>query len=237
MRSLFKAPRLLPYTISNVFFAISLLTGCGQPDTLGARAPSYPPPSPQQPPVPILSPVTEPTLPVVDYPESNLLNATPQEIAQLALEEVNKIYLVPGGSAEVVYSDYITAQDLPKLGFSTEFVEEPPMVLVIMKGDIDTRALQTSGLGRGKERAEYLGLVYNLRLGMPFTVVPSAKGGQFRAFLNDPTIPEDPTAPIIGPPGQLLTPGPIYLNTQTAGPVATPGPVETLVPIGTSVRP
>lgn len=171
-----------------------LSTACGQPDTLTLQTPSYPPPPPQQPAVPIITPVIISPGTVVEWPNSKIATASPDEIAQLALQSVKESYLSPGGNAEIVYSAFASAQELKSLGVP-QYDDEPPMVVVIIKGDIDTTVLQKRSQGLGKKKPDYISSVYDLRAGDAITIVPSANGGKFRSILRDPKIKDDPITP------------------------------------------
>jgi hypothetical protein len=79
--------------------------------------------------------------------------------------------------------------------FIVECVDPPPMMLVIVKGDFDIIGLYGTGSPPPEHpRAKYILYIYNLQTGGPTAITSSQNGGTFRKALNDPSLPDDPTA-------------------------------------------
>jgi hypothetical protein len=111
-------------------------------------------------------------------------------MAQVALNVTNANYPSLSDTPEVVLVRSVTAADIAALGIaniSFDGGEEPPLMLVIVKGDFDVSSLS------GAKRAKYIGYAFDLRAGGPALVASSVKGGRFRQALNDPSLPDDPT--------------------------------------------
>jgi hypothetical protein len=92
--------------------------------------------------------------------------------------------------------------DLPALGL-TEIGfagDVPPLMLVIVHGDIDITQTQTASLvvpAMRRPRVKYIAYVFDLRAGVPTLMETSIRGGKFRRALNDPSLPDD--IPLVSP--------------------------------------
>jgi hypothetical protein len=73
-------------------------------------------------------------------------------------------------------------------------------MLVIVKGDFDMTSLAGPVPIETSLRAHYVIYVFDLSLGVPITVTYSTNGGILRHALNDPSLPDDPTAPPLDRP-------------------------------------
>ncbi len=83
------------------------------------------------------------------YGAKDLNGASPEQVGQFALEYVQH-HLQVRGTPQVVLVRRIKPDDLPKLGLGCPLtmasIEEPPLTLVILKGNFDVE----SGALRGK---------------------------------------------------------------------------------------
>jgi hypothetical protein len=130
-----------------------------------------------------------------------LLNASPGQVAQYAVKYTQTRFRVLSGSPVVRLARAVKTADLPTLGLpSLHFTcEEPPLMLVILQGDFDMRALRGNGTAAASlSRVAYIGYVSDLRAGMPSMTATSVTGSMFRTALADPTIPE--ATPLTPPP-------------------------------------
>ena len=123
-----------------------------------------------------------------------LLTSSPQDVGQAAIEWTRNNYVILSGTPQVVLARPVRAADLPALGLPvTGFVgEEPPLMLVILKGDFDVSNMIGAGLASAwNRRVAYIAYVFDLRAGVPTLTMTSLRGGDFRQALNDPTLPDD----------------------------------------------
>jgi hypothetical protein len=130
-----------------------------------------------------------------------LLNASPGQVAQYAVKYTQTRFRVLSGSPVVRLARAVKTADLPTLGLpSLHFTcEEPPLMLVILQGDFDMRALRGSGTAATSlSRVAYIGYVFDLRAGMPSMTATSVTGSMFRTALADPSLPE--ATPLTPPP-------------------------------------
>ena len=126
-------------------------------------------------------------------PPRPLVGASPEEVGQAAKDYTAGQFKVLSGTPTVLLARPVTKEDLPKLGlpeigFSAS--EDPPLMLVALKGDFDVSSLQMSG-GASPWKVGYIVYVFDLKAGMPTLTLVSPRGGTFRTLLNDPTLPED----------------------------------------------
>ena len=224
-------------------FAALLLfiSGCGQADATRTSRAAYPAPSPAPypPPSPITVIIDTPAITPSVQPTVGLIGASRQQLTQAALKYTNDNYPSITGTPTVILIRPITANQLPSLGFgevSYAGTEEPPLMLVILKGDFDITSL-FSGLQPRKvdTRVKYIAYVYDLRAGLPMLTAPSTNGGKLRRALNDPSLPDDPTAE----PGEAVTPGapavpmppqPTPHTTRPYGSIAPPAATAPIAP-------
>lgn len=168
-----------------------------------------------------------------------LAGEAPEQIAQYAIRNFAPGYLGPQGPVEVVLARPVTREQMPGLGLGClpENVssEEPPYVLVILKGDFDMSGVPGRVRLPSNIRFTYALFVIDVWSAGPTVVVGSTKGGEFRTVLNDPSLPPaDAKFPTDCPPrvpGNLphgaVIPGIVF---PTSPPAPTPIP-EAILPI------
>ncbi len=111
-------------------------------------------------------------------------------------------------------------------------IEEPPLVLVILKGDIHPR-VPGSIVGNNDEfGVNYVALVFDLwsDVAVPSSIITSSDGSGFRKALNDPNLPptSNGDAPVVCPtaPPKTLHYGDVaptaVLPPKSLNPNATP---------------
>jgi hypothetical protein len=134
----------------------------------------------------------------------NLSKLSPNEVAQVALDYTKASGYVNSGTPQValarsVNNDELLKLDLDTIPFST--IEQPPLVLVILKGDFMVN-MPRAVANNGPRPAQYIGYVYDLWAGLPTLTITAPHGGVFRKALNDPSLPDDnPAAPQKPNPG------------------------------------
>lgn len=116
---------------------------------------------------------------------------TPKEIAEYAVQTYAPM-LGSEDHTEILLSRLITRKELPQLGLGClpENVssEEPPYVLVILKGNFDMRGIPMRV--RSDKQHSHVALVIDVWAAQPTTVIGSPNGGIFRIALNDLSLPE-----------------------------------------------
>ncbi|OKH26417.1 hypothetical protein [Chroogloeocystis siderophila] len=133
----------------------------------------------------------------------SLTNASPQEVQQAAINYTlanSSEFTVRSGAIKTVFTRPITFAEFPSIGLGeVNFIgEEPPMMLVVVKGDFDTTDFVPSFSNESqptlKERikAKYIAYVFDLRAGRPTLTTTALTGGYFRKVLNDSSLPDEP---------------------------------------------
>ncbi len=193
------------------------------------------------PPNPALALLNSPTSPATlaaprpscqTFVQRPLVTASPEEVAQAALDYTCTHFRVLSGAPEValirrVVPEDIAALDLPAPAYHSS--DPPLMMLVILKGDFDVSNMPgiRPAVAPAEMRATYLGYVFNLRTGFPSLTLTSPRGGLFRRALNDPTLLDD--APRVTP-----LPSSAFIGTVKPPPTnavpATPWPQGAVIP-------
>jgi len=134
--------------------------------------------------------------PVFEYGRvRNLVGASPQEVGHYA-QQYAQAELSQDGSTtipQVLLSRPIVPAEMASLGMGCIYfgtIEEPPLMLVILKGDFDLRGVPGGGMA-GPSQVEYMGLTFDIWSARVTHFVSSPKGGFFQGLLNDSTIQED----------------------------------------------
>ncbi len=161
-----------------------------------------------------------------------LTGASAEEVGQVAVQYTQDKYPSKAGTPQVVLARLVQAADLPALGLgSIDFasIEEPPLALVIVKGDFDVSRMP--GLIRASAKmtrqAHYIGYVFDLWAGTPALTITSPQGSSFRNVLNDPSIPVDPLdAPLPTSPQPLQTAPKTLHYGETAPPAVQPSSTD-----------
>lgn len=126
----------------------------------------------------------------------NLVGATPEQIGQWAVEYVQWAKLVKSGSPQVLLSRFVTRQQFEalKLGClgGSITIEDPPLDVVILKGDFDVTSIGLPLNRYSTMSAGYLAYVVDIWSSAPFWETSSLNGHGFGAALNDPSLPPAP---------------------------------------------
>lgn len=125
----------------------------------------------------------------------SLVGAPVEKIEQEAVDYTYKRFKVLSGFPTILLTKPVTKDELPSLGLSAIGFggEEPPLMLVALKGDFDVSNIR--GSVSTTLRVKYLVYVFDLKAGMPTLIQYSADGSHFRKLLNDPNLPEEPPTP------------------------------------------
>ena len=127
---------------------------------------------------------------------SSLTGASQQQVGQFAVEYTQQEFRVLSGSPQIALTRSVKANELEGLGLdpvNLESIEEPPLMLVIVKGDFGLGTTTASTLDRDRWRFSYISYVFDVWSARSTSTVASAKGGVFRKVLNDPSLPDDST--------------------------------------------
>jgi len=123
-----------------------------------------------------------------------LVGESDREIGRYAVDYTRLLYRVVSGEPRVVLVRRVTAAELPSLGLGEIGFggEEPPLALVILRGDFDISAMPGSlDPSLWPSRVAFIAYVFDLRAGMAALTAGSYRGGDLRTALNDPTLPDD----------------------------------------------
>lgn len=145
-----------------------------------------------------------------NYGARNLIGATPQEISRFAQQYAEHNLKLRGGTAQVLLNRSVKRQDLATLGIgclpSSSTIEDPPLVLVILKGEFDFGSMPGSQVAGGAPYT-YIAYVFDTWSAQPTFLLGSRNGAQFRTALNDPTLPEGGSdGPLVCPTEAPQTP-------------------------------
>lgn len=178
-----------------------------------------------------------------------LLGASSEQIAQRAIEYTYLRFRVLSGTPVVLLSRPVLASELPSLGLgSVPYPDNnPPLHLVILRGDFDVRGVLPGwDLPPAQSRVQYVGYVFDLRAGVPTLYLTSYQGGLFKRALNDPSLPDEPVASprAVPPPGApprvrepVLPPPQLPEGSPLPGVVVAPTRLAPVSPIGVPIVP
>jgi hypothetical protein len=223
--------------------ALALLAACGRPDVGSASTAPYPAPVnatlaayPASTSPTTMQPVSPTTVPVARSSAPSLIGASPQAVGQVAIAVTMSRFPSLSGTPQLTLARPVTPDDLTAMGLPSEdysYCTEPPaLMLVIVKGDFDMTSMGGPIPATAHPRATYVVYIFDLRAGVPITVTYSPNGGRLRRALNDPSLPDDPTAPAAtGPTVKSVLPPLATPSAKrvcgvavTAGPALTPTP-------------
>jgi hypothetical protein len=160
---------------------------------------------------------------------TDLEHASPETISELAKNHA-QTRLKAQGTTRVLLSRPITREQVANLGFGclADFasIEEPPLALVILKGDFTFEKMPGGRWSQGT-RFPYVVYVIDLWSGDPVKLMNTISGGLLRKALNDPSLPfdeESTSLPSQCPPRQ---PGTVPYGAEVPG---LPVPVYTAEP-------
>lgn len=160
---------------------------------------------------------------------TDLEHASPEVIGEVAKDHA-QTHLRAQGTTSVLLSRPITREQVANLGLGclAEFasIEEPPLALVILKGDFTFQSMPGGGSSRGA-RFPYVVYVIDLWSGAPVRLMNSISGGLVRKALNDPSLPfdEESTSQILNCPPRR--PGVVPYGAEVPG---LPVPAYTAIP-------
>lgn len=126
----------------------------------------------------------------------DLVGASPETIAQMALQYTKDRVIIKSGQPTVLLSRAVALEDMKNFGLSMgNFAPDcnRPFHLVIIKGDFDLRnTLPSSGQSTSKP-ANFIAYTYDLKAGVLTRITADRTGAMFKKALGDPTLPDLPT--------------------------------------------
>jgi hypothetical protein len=128
------------------------------------------------------------------YQPRTLVGASSQDIERAAIEYAQAAFQT-ANSFTLLQQRAITTKDLPRLGLDKlEFLHpDYQLTLVILKGEADLSKMPGALVASQKasQKANYLGLVFDTKTGVPSYVIASPSGNEFRFALNNMILPDD----------------------------------------------
>ncbi|MBD2495183.1 hypothetical protein [Nostoc sp. FACHB-280] len=123
-----------------------------------------------------------------------LISASDQEIRQAAVNYTlahSCQFKIISGTPEAIFNRPIKAAEIPATGFGDfDFKEEePPMMLVVVKGNFDLSG--STFPSHPRRSTKYTAYIFDLKAGTPIFAAVGLSGKYFRDALNDPTLPDD----------------------------------------------
>jgi hypothetical protein len=173
------------------------------------------------------------------YGAHSLESASPEEIGRFAIEYLRAQNNIRSGTPEILLTRSIRRADIGALGLgcvgSSPSIEEPPLVLVILRGDFDFSRMLGSSAGPSKANSGfgYLAIAFDLWAATPMYQKFSSNPEYFKVALGNansatplvcPTEQAVPKSLHYGEvaPTPSLIPFPTVLATSL--PVETPSP-------------
>jgi hypothetical protein len=167
----------------------------------------------------------------------SLVNASMKDIEDAALKYTRSRFQALSKEVTIPLARYVTDQELPSLGISKmDFLgEDPPMALVVLKGEFDVRNLRHINPENKPWRVRYIVYIFDLRAGMPCRVMVSPDGAGFRTLLNDPSLPEGNIFgenPFLEPEPGVASPEPVVAPDEKLpyGAMVPPAPTPSGAP-------
>lgn len=152
-------------------------------------------------------------------------NKQPEEIGNDAIKWLQLMKDARSGTPQVLMTKPVRNEDLPVLGVACpvgfDTYEEPPLMLVILKGDFLPQSSLYYGL-----TASHAALIYDMWAGKPIRTIWSDNGSRFGVALNDLSLP----TPIVDFVGDCSRLEPVA-KTHHYGEPAPPTPQPTTTPL------
>jgi hypothetical protein len=132
------------------------------------------------------------------YGTRNLVGATPEEIGRFAQQYAEHNLKISGDTPQVLLARAIKRPDLAVLGIaclpSSSTIEDPPLTLVILKGQFDFSAMpgsapQAQSVVGTNSVYKYIAYVFDMWSAEPTFLLGSVDGGQFHMALDDSSLP------------------------------------------------
>lgn len=125
-----------------------------------------------------------------DYGTTSLVGASPEQVGQFAQQYIEAQHGTPRDKSQVLIAKSIKPDELPEmeLGCPLSFAaqQEPPLMLVIVKGDFKVSG---PGISAVSNQANYMAYIFDLWSAQPVYLMTSQTGGAFRKALNDASLP------------------------------------------------
>ncbi|GJD20444.1 hypothetical protein RIVM261_054000 [Rivularia sp. IAM M-261] len=125
----------------------------------------------------------------------SLVNASHIEVGKAAIGYTKARFTILSGAPTVAFTRSITKAKVPSTGLGKiNFIGgEPPLMLVVVKGDFDVSSPATARFSDLKPRTQtkYIVYIFDLRAGIPCLTSTGATGEYFRRVLNDASLPDE----------------------------------------------
>ena len=137
-----------------------------------------------------MSRLTSTEAPSIDVVQPNSLrSASDDEIAQVAIRYTQIHFKVITGTPQVLTVRSVIRDDLAQLGLSDVHLggTEPPLELVVLKGDFDVRNLDRSKMMRDYKKpwpATYIVYVFDLNAGWPALTEVASNRDRFQTLFD-----------------------------------------------------
>jgi hypothetical protein len=121
----------------------------------------------------------------------SLVNASMQDVKEAALKYTQTRFQVLSEQVTVPLARTVIKEDLPLSGLPEDDFggEDPPLALVVLKGEFDVRNLGRGAASDTPFNVKFIAYVFDLKAGVPTLILASADGSMFRELLNDPSLP------------------------------------------------
>lgn len=124
---------------------------------------------------------------------NNLIGKSLAEVGQFALQQAVLRGDVRSGTPQPALVRSVTRPDLPQLGLNCMpdwgSIEEPPYILVILKGDFQPNIPWPQAVSDPRSE-HYIAYVYDVWAGEVTLIDASFDDGHFKTALNDPSLPD-----------------------------------------------
>ena len=177
------------------------------------------------------------------YGVRDLVGASPQDVGQFAKEYFAANKYDVDGTARVLLSQAVTRDEFTSMGLgclpSFNTIEEPPLALVISKGNFDLKALRRTGISaKASSSRHYVAFVFDIWSAQPVAWIADTEGGTFRKALKDLTLPVDESPePQVCPTAIPLSQRHSHYGDAAPGFTSPPPPPSSNQPVDTSSTP
>jgi len=121
----------------------------------------------------------------------SLVNAPMEDVTDAALKYTQTRFQVLSKQITVPLARTVIKEDLPLSGLpQIDFGgEDPPLALVVLKGEFDVRNMGRGAASDTPFKVKFIAYVFDLKAGIPTLILASVDGSMFRDLLNDPSLP------------------------------------------------
>lgn len=122
----------------------------------------------------------------------SLFGASAEDVKEAALKYTQARFQVLSDNVTIPLVRPVTKKELPLIGLpEIDFGgEDPPLMLVVLKGEFDVQGLRHTLASGMPWHVMYIVYIFDLKAGSPTLIYVSPDGAGLGDLLNDPSLPE-----------------------------------------------